>query len=355
MTAARPRPAFYALALRRLARLRHAPPPAVHALASLVRRGRRGARATDGLGAARLDDARVRARHGRRRPRPRRDERTAAADAHPAVDPCRRSPLLSISAAAAIGIAVAVSRTLWLLVFVAVGAFLVVAYNLELFGGTFHGGLWFPAAWGAFPVLTAYFASARTLHWVAFDIIAEMASGDARSAINALELAVLSTSKNLEGKIIINKDTAQQCMQKSVVNYDKAGDNHYDITSAFIKSLRGSDIDAALYWFGRMIVGGEDPRFVVRRLIVHASEDVGIADPNAMLIAHAAWNALECIGMPEARIPIAQAIIYIAKAPKSNSVILAVDKAFEAAKKKQYRVPIHLRGTNYVGAKQLGS
>lgn len=188
----------------------------------------------------------------------------------------------------------------------------------------------------------------------AFEIIAEMATGDARSAINALELAVLSTPKNPDGKIIINRDTAQQCMQKPVVNYDKAGDNHYDITSAFIKSLRGSDVDAALYWFGRMIVGGEDPRFIVRRLIVHASEDVGIADPMAMLIAHAAWNALESIGMPEARIPIAQAIIYIAKAPKSNSVILAVDRAFEAAQKKQYRVPIHLRGTNYVGAKQLG-
>lgn len=188
----------------------------------------------------------------------------------------------------------------------------------------------------------------------AFEIIAEMANGDARSAINALELAVLSTSKNSDGKIIINRDTAEQCMQKPVVNYDATGDNHYDITSAFIKSLRGSDIDAALYWFGRMIVGGEDPRFVVRRLIVHASEDVGLADPRAMLIAHAAWNALESIGMPEARIPIAQAIIYIAKAPKSNSVVLAVDRAFEAARKKQYRVPIHLRGTNYFGAKELG-
>jgi putative ATPase len=188
----------------------------------------------------------------------------------------------------------------------------------------------------------------------AFEIIAEMASGDARSAINALELAVLSTPKNSDGMIIINKDTAQQCMQKPVVNYDATGDNHYDIASAFIKSLRGSDTDAALYWFARMIVGGEDPRFIVRRLIVHASEDVGMADPHAMLIAHAAWNALESIGMPEARIPIAQAIIYIAKAPKSNSVVIAVDSAFEAARKKQYRVPIHLRDTHYSGSKELG-
>lgn len=192
------------------------------------------------------------------------------------------------------------------------------------------------------------------IHENAFEIIAEMASGDGRSAINALELAVLSTPKNSDGIIIINKDTAQQCMQKPVVNYDATGDNHYDIVSAFIKSLRGSDTDAALYWFGRMIVGGEDPRFVVRRLIVHASEDVGMADPHAMLIAHAAWNALETIGMPEARIPIAQAIIYISKAPKSNAVIMAVDSAFEAARKKQYRVPSHLRDTHYSGSKELG-
>ena len=143
-------------------------------------------------------------------------------------------------------------------------------------------------------------------------------------------------------------------MQKSIVNYDAAGDNHYDIISAFIKSIRGSDPDAALYWFGRMVVGGEDPKFIVRRLIVHASEDIGMADPNAMLIAHAAWNALQSVGMPEARIPIAQAIIYLSKASKSNSVVVAVDRAIEDARKKQYRVPLHLRDTHYKGAKELG-
>ena len=184
--------------------------------------------------------------------------------------------------------------------------------------------------------------------------IAELSGGDGRSAINALEIAVLSTPKNLEGVIKIDKNSIEESMQKSIVNYDAAGDNHYDIISAFIKSIRGSDPDAALYWFGRMVVGGEDPKFIVRRLIVHASEDIGMADPNAMLIAHAAWNALQSVGMPEARIPIAQAIIYLSKASKSNSVVVAVDRAIEDARKKQYRVPLHLRDTHYKGAKELG-
>lgn len=188
----------------------------------------------------------------------------------------------------------------------------------------------------------------------ALSYIAEFCSGDARSAVNALELAVLSTSRNKEGIIEINKETAAECMQKKV-NYDKSGDNHYDIASAFIKSMRGSDADAALYWFGRMVAGGEDPKFIVRRIIVHASEDVGMADPNAMIIAHAAWNALMTVGMPEARIPIAQAIIYIAKAPKSNAVIRAVEKALEDGEKYQYRVPLHLRDAHYKGAGNLGN
>lgn len=186
-------------------------------------------------------------------------------------------------------------------------------------------------------------------------LISSLSGGDARSAINTLELAVLSTLKNREGVIVIDKDTVKECIQKSVINYDSSGDNHYDIVSAFIKSIRGSDVDAALYWFGRMIVGGEDPRFIVRRLIVHASEDVGMKDSNAMLIAHAAWNALETVGMPEARIPIAQAIIYLSKANKSNAVLKAVDSAIEDAKKNQFRVPAHLRDTHYIGAKDLGS
>jgi putative ATPase len=187
----------------------------------------------------------------------------------------------------------------------------------------------------------------------AFKYIANLSNGDARSAINALELAVLSTNKNNEGKIVINVEIAQECMQKRVINYDKTGDNHYDMASAFIKSMRGSDADAALYWFARMILGGEDPKFIVRRIIVHASEDVGMADPKAMLIAHAAWNALQTIGMPEARIPIAEAIIYISKAKKSNAVICAVNSAFEDAKKQQYRVPVHLRDAHYKGALAL--
>lgn len=187
------------------------------------------------------------------------------------------------------------------------------------------------------------------------DIIASLSGGDARSAINTLELAVLSTSRNKDGIIHIDKEIIKECIQKPMVSYDSSGDNHYDITSAFIKSIRGSDVDAALYWFGRMIVGGEDPKFIVRRLIVHASEDIGLKDSNAMLIAHAAWNALETVGMPEARIPIAQAIIYLAQAKKSNTVLLAVDKAIKDAKISQYRVPTHLRDTHYKGAEELGS
>lgn len=187
----------------------------------------------------------------------------------------------------------------------------------------------------------------------ALEFIADTCNGDARSAINALEMAVLSTPKNSKGVIVIDENTAEECMQKRIINYDKSGDNHYDMTSAFIKSMRGSDPDAALYWFARMILGGEDPKFIVRRIIVHASEDVGMADPNAMLIAHAAFNALQTIGMPEARIPIAEAIIYISEAKKSNSVLKAVDAAFSDAKRGQYRVPSYLRDSHYSGAKNL--
>ncbi|GLC28603.1 replication-associated recombination protein A [Clostridium omnivorum] len=189
----------------------------------------------------------------------------------------------------------------------------------------------------------------------ALQCIAELCGGDARTAINALELAVLSTHKNSEGIIIIEKERVLEALQKPAVNYDATGDNHYDIISAFIKSIRGSNADAALYWFGRMVAGGEDPKFIVRRLIVHASEDIGMADPNAMLIAQAASNALMMVGMPEASIPIAQAIIYLAKAPKSNSVCTAVFKAIEDAKYNQYRVPPHLRDTHYKGAQALGN
>jgi putative ATPase len=187
------------------------------------------------------------------------------------------------------------------------------------------------------------------------ELVSELSGGDARNCLNTLELAVLSTPKNKDGAIILDKEIIKECIQKPVINYDSSGDNHYDIVSAFIKSIRGSDADAALYWFARMVVGGEDPRFIVRRLIVHASEDIGMADTNAMLVAHAAWNALETVGMPEARIPIAQAIIYLSKAKKSNAVLLAIDSAIEDAKNSQFRVPKHLRDTHYKGASELGN
>lgn len=180
------------------------------------------------------------------------------------------------------------------------------------------------------------------------------ANGDARNALNALELAVLTTPPE-DGVRHITIDIAADSIQKRVVKYDKDGDNHYDVISAFIKSLRGSDANAALYWFARAIYAGEDPRFLVRRLIVHASEDVGLADSDAMLIAQAAANALEWLGMPEARIPIAQAVIYIARAAKSNSVITAIDNAFAAVEtQRAHPVPEHLRDSHYSGAKKLG-
>lgn len=189
----------------------------------------------------------------------------------------------------------------------------------------------------------------------ALNHLINMSGGDARNALNALELAVLSTAPSEDGYRHISLEVAEESIQKRAVQYDKSGDQHYDVVSAFIKSIRGSDPDAAIYWFARMIYAGEDPRFIVRRLIVHASEDVGMADPMAMLIAHAAWNALEAVGLPEARIPIAQCIIYLATAPKSNSVIKAIDEALsDVEKTTPDPVPLHLRDTHYPGAKKLG-
>lgn len=182
-----------------------------------------------------------------------------------------------------------------------------------------------------------------------------MVAGDARTAMNALELAVVTTAPDNEGKRHINLAVAEESIQKRAVLYDKTGDYHYDIISAFIKSIRGSDADAALYWYARMTHAGEDQRFIVRRLIVHASEDIGLADPQAMLMAHAAWNALETVGMPEARIPIAQCVVYLATAPKSNSVIKAIDAALaDVENMAAGPVPVHLRDTHYRGAKEMG-
>lgn len=188
----------------------------------------------------------------------------------------------------------------------------------------------------------------------AFEHLIRTSGGDARVLLNALEFAVLTTPPNEEGIRVITAELAEDAVQTQRVRYDKSGDSHYDTISAFIKSMRGSDPDAALYWFARMLYANEDPRFIVRRIIVHASEDVGMADPTAMLVAHAAANALEWLGMPEARIPIAQAIIHIATAPKSNSVISAIDKAIDLVQSKGfYEVPNHLRDAHYPGAKNL--
>ncbi len=185
--------------------------------------------------------------------------------------------------------------------------------------------------------------------------IVNIADGDARSALNAIELCVLTTPPNAKGFREITLTVAEESIQKRAVRYDKSGDQHYDVISAFIKSLRGSDPDAALHWLARMIYAGEDPRFIARRLIVHAAEDVGLADPNALVVATSAAYALEYVGMPEARLPLAEAVIYIATAPKSNSVIKAVDKALsDIEKRKPGPVPVHLRDTSYKGAAQMG-
>jgi len=186
------------------------------------------------------------------------------------------------------------------------------------------------------------------------DYIAELANGDARAALNTLEAAVLTTPVNKDAEIALNKEIIRNSLQKKSLNYDKNGDNHYDNISALIKSMRGSDPDAALFWLAKMIEAGEDPKFIARRLIIHAAEDVGLADPQALLIANAAFDAVHVVGMPEGRIPLAEAVIYIASAPKSNSVIKAIDSALEYVKNNRTgTVPAHLRSSNYSGAKNL--
>ncbi|MHB1653408.1 MAG: replication-associated recombination protein A [Desulfitobacteriaceae bacterium] len=184
-------------------------------------------------------------------------------------------------------------------------------------------------------------------HWLNY------ANGDLRRVLNALELAVLTTLPE-DGVRKIDLSIAEASIQQKAIRYDKTGDNHYDIISAFIKSMRGSDPDAALYWLGVLLEAGEDPRFIMRRIIVHASEDVGLADPLAMLQAHAAANALEWLGLPEARIPMAQAVLAIATAPKSNSVIVGIDQAQDYVRTHPIgEVPSHLRDAHYPGAKKM--
>ncbi len=189
----------------------------------------------------------------------------------------------------------------------------------------------------------------------AAEFIAEMAGGDARSALNAVELGILTTSPLADGKIIIDLEVAQECIQRKAVRYDKGGDSHYDVTSAFIKSMRGTDPDAAVFYLARMIDAGEDPKFIARRIMICASEDVGNADPQALQVAVAASLAVERIGFPEARIILAQAAAYVASAPKSNASINAIDKAMNMVNSRETgQVPPYLRDAHYGGAKKMG-
>ena len=187
------------------------------------------------------------------------------------------------------------------------------------------------------------------------DFLADISNGDARAALTAIELGVLTTERSEDGKIHITLDVAQECIQKRAVRYDKMGDQHYDTISAFIKSIRGSDPDAAVYYLARMLYAGEDIRFIARRMMISASEDVGNADPNALNVAVSAALAVERIGMPEARIILAQAATYLASAPKSNASYLAVDRATECMKQTMTApVPVHLQDAHYKGSEKLG-
>ncbi|CDE46119.1 aTPase related to the helicase subunit of the Holliday junction resolvase [Clostridium sp. CAG:411] len=189
----------------------------------------------------------------------------------------------------------------------------------------------------------------------ALDFLSEMADGDGRKVLNAIELGVLTTERSEDGQIHITMAVAQECIQKRAVRYDKTGDNHYDTISAFIKSMRGSDPDAAVYYLARMLYAGESITFIARRIMICAAEDVSNADPNALVVATAAAQAAERLGMPEARIVLAQAATYVATAPKSNSAIVAIDEAMAAVKEQQIvTIPNHLRDAHYPGAKKLG-
>ena len=189
----------------------------------------------------------------------------------------------------------------------------------------------------------------------AADFLAETANGDARAALNAVELGVLTTGRGEDQKIHIDLAVAQECIQKRVVRYDKNGDKHYDTISAFIKSMRGSDPDAAVYYLARMLYAGEDIKFIARRIMICASEDVGNADPQALVVAVNAAMAVERIGMPEAQIVLSQAVTYVASAPKSNAACNAVFKAMEVVKSQRTMpVPVHLQDKHYKGAEKLG-
>ena len=188
----------------------------------------------------------------------------------------------------------------------------------------------------------------------ALHFLADLAGGDARSALNAVELGILTTPRSEDGMIHITLDVASECIQKRVVRYDKTGDNHYDTISAFIKSMRGSDPDAAVYYLATMLYAGEDIKFIARRIMICASEDVGNADPMALNVAVSAAQAVERIGMPEAQIILSQAVLYVATAPKSNSACNAVFAAMDNVKKYKTTVPVHLQDAHYKGSAKLG-
>ena len=188
----------------------------------------------------------------------------------------------------------------------------------------------------------------------ALHFLADLAGGDARSALNAVELGILTTPRSEDGMIHITLEVASECIQKRVVRYDKTGDNHYDTISAFIKSMRGSDPDAAVYYLAKMLYAGEDIKFIARRIMICASEDVGNADPMALNVAVSAAQAVERIGMPEAQIILSQAVLYVATAPKSNSACNAVFAAMDNVKKYKTTVPVHLQDAHYKGSAKLG-
>ncbi|MST81075.1 replication-associated recombination protein A [Bilifractor porci] len=188
----------------------------------------------------------------------------------------------------------------------------------------------------------------------AADFLADIAGGDAREALNALELGVLTTEPSEDGRIHIDLDTASECIQKRVVRYDKTGDQHYDTISAFIKSMRGSDPDAAVYYLAKMLYAGEDIKFISRRIMICAAEDVGNADPMALVVAVSAAQAVERIGMPEAKLILSQAAIYVASAPKSNACTEAVFAALRSVRSVQTTVPAHLQDAHYSGHEKLG-
>ena len=188
----------------------------------------------------------------------------------------------------------------------------------------------------------------------ALDFLADICGGDARSALNAVELGILTTERSEDGKIHLTLPVASECIQKRVVRYDKTGDNHYDTISAFIKSMRGSDPDAAVYYLAKMLYAGEDIKFIARRIMICASEDVGNADPMALSVAVSAAQAVERIGMPEAQIILSQAVTYVATAPKSNSATNAIFSAMESVRTRKTTVPSHLQDAHYKGAGKLG-